>query len=151
MPNGFRPPSERASSDLGKNISAAMDYHPKAIIINVPSEDVAFGYSIAEQLNNYDALFAFAQEQRVPLWIASPQPRNFPSLGMRRQLSAVRDSLLHRYTGAHVIDFWTGIADSSGGIRPEYDSGDGIHLNNAGQGVLCQRVISTRVHAVLPK
>lgn len=153
MPNEFHPPSARAPSDLGKNISTAMEYNPRAIIINVSSDDVAYGYSIAEQITNYDALFAFAEKHGVPLWITTPQPRNFSSIELRRQLSSVRDALLNRYSGTRnpVIDFWSGIADSTGGIRSEYDSGDGVHVNNAGHGILSGRVESAKVAEVFAR
>jgi lysophospholipase L1-like esterase len=151
MPNEFRPPSGRAASDLSKNMSTAMDYHPKAIIINLPSNDVAYGYSIAEQVANFDTLLAYTNQHRIPLWISTTQPRNFPGSARREQLIAMRDSLLHRYPrfGAHIIDFWTEIADSSGRISSKYDSGDGIHLNNAGHRILFERVVSSGVRESL--
>jgi lysophospholipase L1-like esterase len=130
-----------------------MDYHPKAIVINLPSNDVAYGYSIAEQVANFDTLLAYAKRRHVPLWISTTQPRNFPSSAMREKLIAMRDSLFYRYPrfGAHVIDFWTEIAGSDGRIKPQYDSGDGIHLNNAGHRILFERVVAAGVREALSK
>ena len=144
MPDAHVPPLRRASGDLGKNISAALEFHPCAIILSVTSEDVACGYSIGEQMANYDTLFAFAAVHGVPLWITTMQPRRFPAPALRRELAAARDSLVARFDSTgRLIDFWSGFADMAGGLLAGFDSGDGVHPNNAGHTLMFRRVAAS--------
>lgn len=152
MPTGSIPPAGRPWPDTTKNITAALKNQVDALIINLPSNDVALGYTVEEQLRNFDTLAAVAAQAGVPLFVSTTQPRNFSPALVQKQM-AVRDSLLARF-GANVIDFWTGIADSNGLIHPAYNSGDGVHLNNAGHKLLFQRVadmlIPNRITDSLP-
>lgn len=152
MPDGHTPPPGRASPDLGNNICTAMEFHPLAIILSVTSEDVACGYSIHEQMANYDTLSAFAAARGVPLWIATTQPRRFAASAMRRELAAARDSLVARFgaTG-RLIDFWSDFADADGGLRPEFDSGDGFHPNDAGHGLMFRRVVAAGLEKAIAR
>jgi hypothetical protein len=60
----------------------------------------------------------------------------------------VRDSLRNRY-GAKMIDLWPDLAQSDGRIKPEYDSGDGVHVNNTGHRLIYNRVVGSGVWAML--
>lgn len=152
MPTGSIPPAGRPWPDTTKNITAALQAQPDALIINLPSNDVALGYSLEEQLRNFDTLAAVAAQAGVPLFVTTTQPRNFSAAQVQKQM-AVKDSLLARF-GTYAIDFWTGIADSNGLINPAFNSGDGVHLNNAGHQLLFQRVadmlIPNRITDSLP-
>jgi len=144
MPDGFTPPAGRPTPDRERNITKALSLKPAAIIINLPSNDVASGYSLREQLANYDSVLARARAQGVPVWITTTQPRNL-SLAQRQNLMAMRDSTLARWR-EKAIDFWNGLANPDGTINPIYDSGDGIHLNDAAHGILFNRVVAAQVH-----
>lgn len=148
MPGGYVPPPNR--SDLANphhNITAALALKPEKIIINLPSNDAANGFSIEEQIANFDTLVMQARRRGVPLWITTTQPRNFENPEQRQNLMVMRDSILVRYPrqGVVVIDFWNGIADGEGRILPQYDCGDHIHLNNAAHRIFFQRVV-TAIH-----
>ncbi len=150
MPDGYLPPAGRPAPDTSHNISKAISYNPSAIIINLPSNDVANGFSIQEQLANYDTILAKASEANIPVWITTTQPRNFSEEKRNLQVE-MRDSTFSRF-GDHAIDFWNGIADSNNGIKPEYNSGDGVHLNNAGHRILYERVVAKQIYeqTILP-
>ena len=79
-----------------------------------------------------------AAAQSVPAWIATTQPRNLTIAG-RTNLMEMRDSTFTRFDD-FAVDFWTTLALSDGTIDPLYDSGDGIHLNDAGHRILLGRV-----------
>ncbi len=143
MPTGFSPPPGRPSPQTGGNITRALTFEPDAIIINLPSNDVANGYSIAEQLANYDSILAAANAENVPVWISTTQPRNFSSSGRQKQVE-MRDSTFARF-GEKAIDFWTDIAGSDNRINPIYNSGDGVHLNDAGHRILFERVVEKHI------
>lgn len=149
MPDGFVPPSGRPTPRTSNNISYALEYNPVAIIINLPSNDAASGYPVSEQIANYDTLIRFASQRNIRLWITTTQPRNFSSQSQLDALMAMRDSTWSRY-GSMAIDFWTEIALSTGYINPLYNSGDGIHLNNAGHRIIYERAAAKVIPAVLP-
>ncbi len=138
MPSGFVPPKSRPAPDTSRNISKALAFKPDAIIVNLPSNDAAAGYDLEEQLQNFDTIVQCARAAGVPIWICSTQPRNFSADKVLVQLIA-RDTILTRYAN-QAINFWEGLAMPNGLIAPEFNSGDGIHLNNAGHRLLFDRV-----------
>jgi lysophospholipase L1-like esterase len=107
-------------------------------VVNLMSNDGAADFSVDDQLANYAVLAARAAAAGVPLFFTTTAPRDLDGAGRRGQ-AAVRDSLLARYPG-RVIDVWTGIADADGRLDPRWDSGDGLHLNDAAHGLLFRRV-----------
>lgn len=138
LPTNQQTPANRPKPDPQRNITRALALEPDAIIINLPSNDAASGYSIAEQLTNYDSVVAVAQRNNVPVWITTTQPRNLSEAG-RKNLMAMRDSTLARF-GQYAIDFWNELAQENGMIKPQYDCGDGVHLNDAAHEILFNRV-----------
>jgi lysophospholipase L1-like esterase len=138
LPDNFVPPTERPFPDPKRNITKALSYNPTAIIINLPSNDASLDYSIKEQLQNYDMVLFLTKPKNIPVWVATTQPRNL-SLSGRLNLMEMRDSTFTRFENP--IDFWTGLAEKSGNIKAEYNSGDGVHLNDAAHKILFERVV----------
>ena len=137
---GCRPAPGRPAPDTAHNITKALAFKPTAIIVSLPSNDVAGGYSVAEVTNNFRALAAATGN--VPLWIATPQPKNF-ELAKRRQLLDIKRFLETTYPG-RTIDFWTVLANPDGTIKPAFDT-DGTHLNDAGHEQLFNQVVKAGV------
>lgn len=138
MPDGFVPPPGRPNPAQDLNITKALNVGADAIIINLPSNDQVNGYSIQETIANYDTLMAIAAASKVQIWLSTTQPRN-TSQAIRDVLMEMRDSTYALY-GDYAVDFWTDIANPDGTVNPIYDSGDGVHLNDAAHGVLFSRV-----------
>ena len=130
--------------DLNRNVTEALSYDPLAIIVNMPSNDAAQGFSVEAQLDNYEAIEGAASEAGVMTYIATTQPRNFDNASQIQIQRDVRDSILAIY-GDRAIDFWTGLADDNGFIIDSLDSGDGTHLNDGGHRILYQRVADLRL------
>ena len=149
MPDGFVPPANRPAPNSDKNITKAISLSPDGIIVNLPSNDVSSGYSVEEQLANFDTIVQHAENAGIPIWICTTQPKNYPGNAdnILKQLD-VRDSILVKYA-PFTLDFWTGLADSTNQIDPQYDSGDGTHLNDAGHALLSDRVEEAYLPAVL--
>ena len=145
MPSDFLPPANRPNPDVERNITKAISLAPDAVIINLPSNDVSAGFSVAEQLSNFDTIFQEAQNANIPLWICTTQPKNYGGnqILIQRQLD-VRDSILLKFA-PNTLDFWTGLADSTNQIDSFYDSGDGTHLNDAGHALLFNRVQNAEI------
>lgn len=144
MPTGYVPPPNRPLPKPNNNISAALAYRPDAIVVNLPSNDVAYGYSVEEQLANYDTLATRAGTRGTPVWIGTSQPRNIADPVVRDRLRIVKDSILARY-GTRAIDLWNGLAAGDGTILPQFNAGDGIHLNNAGHRLVYERVVAANI------
>lgn len=149
MPTGYIPPSNRPSPDIAKNITAGLALNPDAIIVNLPSNDVSQGFNVAEQLSNFDTIVDHATQAGVPIWICTTQPKNYGGnqVNIQKQLD-VRDSIWVRYS-PRVLDFWSGLADSTNQIDAFYDSGDGTHLNNSGHYLLYTRAVDGGLPAAL--
>jgi lysophospholipase L1-like esterase len=139
MPHELIPDGRRPRPDPCRSITTALHLDPDAIIINLPSNDAAYGYSVEEQLANYDSLLAAADRRSTPMWITTTQPRNLTVEG-RANLMAMRDSTHARF-GDRAIDFWSGLSMEDGSIDPDFDSGDGVHLNDRAHRILFQRVV----------
>ncbi|XOV66484.1 MAG: GDSL-type esterase/lipase family protein [Fluviicola sp.] len=144
MPTGFVPPAGRPVPDDTKNITAALAENPDAIIINMPSNDVALGFSYAEQMFNLDTIVSIAVQNNVPIWVCTTQPRNFGNQAQLDLQWEVKDSI-YAYFNPYTIDFWTTIATPGYTIDTLYDSGDGVHLNDSGHAILADRVIQTSI------
>ena len=133
--------------DPDRNVTAALTYDPFAIIVNLPSNDAAEGYTVDEQLANFATIVGTATEEGVRVYVSTTQPRNFTEAEKLQLQTEVRDSILSIY-GDRAIDFWSGVADSSGFIIDSLDSGDGIHLNDGGHRILFERVRELQIDTV---
>ncbi len=139
QPTGYTPPPNRPAPVLGKNITAALALKPSAIIVNMPSNDQASNYSLAEQLANYDRIANLTMSAHVPLWVSTTQPRDFDKLAQLNDLMQARDAISKKFA-PHALDFWTPFAAPNGWIRGNYNSGDGTHLNDAAHAILANIV-----------
>lgn len=139
MPTGFIPPIGRPTPKQYNNISYGLSFSPKMFLVNLPSNDAANFYTITEQTRNYDTLISVASRNGVDMYISSPQPRNFTNATQTSLLIGMVDTCFTRYS-KFAVDFWNGLAQSNGYIKPEYNSGDGVHLNNAGHQKLFERM-----------
>jgi lysophospholipase L1-like esterase len=143
MPRDYVPPEGRPKPDPGRCIAMALLLDPSAIIINLPSNDAAYGYSVVEQLANYDSILTAADLESVPIWITTTQPRNL-SIEKRQNLMDMRDSTWSRF-GSKAVDFWTSLAQEDGRIDSAFDCGDGVHVNDLGHNILFERVVAAAV------
>lgn len=130
--------------DTARNITKALSLNPEAVIINLPSNDAANLFAVADQLHNFRLMQQAAAAQGVQVWVCTTQPRNFTDPNQIAMQLAARDSIT-AYFGSHSIDFWSPVADASGYIDAQYNSGDGVHLNDAGHRLLEQQVLAKSI------
>lgn len=130
-----------------RNLTAALALNPSAIIVNMPSNDAANNISTEEQLFNFDLIQSVAACEGVETWICTTQPRNNFNAAQVQIQKEVRDSVLSKY-GTYALDFWTGFATANDSIVSIYDSGDGVHLNDAAHRVLYERVFNKNIHQI---
>jgi len=142
MPSDYVAPAGRPAAKVNNNITMALTYQPSAIIINMPSNDATNSYTVAEQMANFRLLNNLAAANGVPVWATTTQPRNFADDARRENLMIVRDSIL-AYFGTRAMNVFTELAEANGTIKPIYNSGDGIHLNNAGHRHIFEQVVAS--------
>ncbi|SFT87621.1 Lysophospholipase L1 [Lishizhenia tianjinensis] len=148
IPTGTPIPSGvNQTIDVNRNITAALALHPSAVIVNLPSNDAANNYGVDMQMYNFDLMHQASVQQGVSLYVCTTQPRNFSDPAKIQIQLDTRDSILEVY-GNYALDFWTATADVNHYILPQYNSGDGVHLNDAGHKVLYDIVMNAEVDEV---
>ena len=149
LPTGTEiPDGINQSVDTSRNITQALSLNPQGLIINLPSNDAANFYSVEDQLSNYDRILAELQALNIPHWICSPQPRNFSNSEQVIIQTELRDSTFQRF-GDFAIDFWREFSSATGLLLSFWDSGDGVHLNDAAHRVLLERVLEADIPGFL--
>lgn len=131
------------SGDKNRNITKALSFKPYAVIVNMPSNDIAKGGTVESQMKNFAAIAELARQQKVVLWVTTSQPRNLDEAG-RKKLIELKDQIVNTY-GKQAIDFWTDIANANGTINSMYNAGDGIHINSDGHRIFFTRVVAKKV------
>ena len=130
--------TDRPPPDTLRNIDAALARDPAAIILNLPSNDAAYGYTTEDQVGNFEAIAAAADAAGVPIWFTTTQPRELDADAVASQVE-VRDWILERF-GDRAVDFWTGFADDADGQAERWDSGDNVHYNDEAHRIFFERV-----------
>ena len=148
LPTGTPTPAGMPTVDTAHNVSAALRLHPDAVLVNMPSNDRAYGISVAQQLANFEAVRRAAAERGVAVWFTTGQPRNLPDAAKRADQRVLGDSLRARY-GGRVVDFWTGLATADDRIDPRWDAGDGVHLGDSAHALLAARALAAGIPAAL--
>ncbi len=132
------------SIDLDRNITKALSFNPNAIILNLPSNDVARGIPTVNIHQNFMNIVGAATAQNVPVWVTTTQARNglSPAEGI---LQAQLRDWINLTFGNKSVDFWTDIANPDNTINTFYSAGDGVHLNNEGHHVLFTRMVEEKI------
>lgn len=134
--------ASRPLPDPAANIDQALSRSPALIVLSYPTNDTAIGYSIQETVTNLVSIRRQALAGSVAVVVVSTQPRNL-SAAQLSQLPLI-DEQLSAAAGACFVDVRTGLAGANGQFAPQYDSGDGVHPNDAGH-----RLIATRIQAAI--
>ncbi len=132
------------SVDTMRNITKALSLNPDAIIVNLPSNDVARGIPTNTIHQNFENITMLADNQNVPIWVSTSQPRDGLSPAENILQMNLRDWINTRY-GNKAVDFWSSVANADGTINSFYSAGDGVHLNNYGHHLLFTRIIQEKI------
>jgi lysophospholipase L1-like esterase len=132
------PVAGRPQPDPTANIDQALARKPVLLIVSYPTNDTALGYSADETVNNLLAIRAQALAAGVPVLLLSTQPRNLNEA----QLVQLRmiDTRLAASVGACFVEVRAALAGADGRLAAGFDSGDGVHPNEAGHAVLAEQV-----------
>jgi lysophospholipase L1-like esterase len=138
MPSSYVPPSGRPLPDGSINIDAATAFSPKLILVAYPTNDTANGYSVSETVTNLLTIRSYAQAKGVSVVVEGTQPRDLPDA--QRALLPQIDEQLAAAIGPCFVNVRSLLASADGRINPIYDSGDGVHPNDAGHQVIFAQV-----------
>jgi len=111
------------------NITKAISLDPSCVIISLPSNDIERNYSIREQINNF---LIIMKTTNVPIYVTTTQPRN-TDYDKRIKLKLLANYIKNNLSG---IDFYNELTNNNGSLGIEYDSGDGVHLNDSSNQIL---------------
>lgn len=128
----------RPSPNPAVNIDQALARKPVALIVAYPTNDTALGYSTQETVSNILSIRAKALAAGVPVVITSTQPRNMNN-EMLARLKEIDQQLLANVQGCFV-DVGTALAGQDGRLSGQFDSGDGVHPNEAGHRQIAAKV-----------
>jgi len=120
----------RPSADPKANVDQALARQPVLLIVSYPTNDIAKGYSVGEAVNNILEIRANALAAGIPVVIMSTQPRDLPEAKLAQL--AVIDQRLDAAIGQCFVGVRQVLASPSGKLDVIFDSGDGVHLNDAG-------------------
>ena len=140
LPASSLPVPGKPSPDPSSNVDAALQRLPALLLLSYPTNDTANDYSVDETVNNLLAIRAAANSRGTSVIIVSTQPRNMTPLQLARlpQIDArVSAAVLPCF-----VPVREALAGPDGKLSPLYDSGDGIHPNDAGHAVIHARVIN---------
>jgi lysophospholipase L1-like esterase len=113
-------------------------HQPGMAILMIGGKDLQFGYPTAQWQNGYSNLVAQLRANGAQVRHALNTPRSVVNL------LPIRDFILTNYPASEVIDTWTPFVTNSWKLKPVYDSGDGIHPNDAGH-LLLGQIIRTNL------
>ncbi|MGB8190624.1 MAG: SGNH/GDSL hydrolase family protein [Chitinophagaceae bacterium] len=150
MPSSFIGPWPNLQPDPNNNITKALSFNPDVVLVNYPTN----GFDtlrVDSVMRCFRTIRDSANALGKVCFITTTQPRHgfpFNTMAARIKLKELRDSILLQF-GYFSIDFWDGLADPvTYEILPAYNSGDNIHLNDAGHDILFQRVRNKNMFAV---
>lgn len=149
MPTGFVSPIPgRPAPDPNSNVTRALSFSPDVIIINLPTNDIANGYTKKECMDNFRLMYQAITAANVPCYITTSQPRSL-STALKDSLKTLADSVKNNFA-LHSIDFWTDLVTTDGlnNIKPEVSVGDGIHINDLGHNYVFIRTRDRNIFAL---
>jgi len=140
MPSSFIPPSGGNPAPLppdpNHNVTKILQLGSNVVIIGYPSNDIAFGYTLAQYLANLRTIYDSVVAAGKVCYVTTTQPRDDIATSLRQLALQGRDSILNEFP-QQALNFWDPVADPSTlGILTQYSYGDGIHLNNAGHAAI---------------
>ncbi|MBN8673126.1 MAG: T9SS type A sorting domain-containing protein [Chitinophagales bacterium] len=149
MPTGFVSPIPgRPAPDPNSNVTRALSFSPDVIIINLPTNDIANGYTKKECMDNFRLMYQAITAANVRCYITTSQPRSLTT-ALRDSLRTLADSVRNNFA-LRSIDFWTDLVTTDGlnNIKPEVSVGDGIHINDLGHNYVFIRTRDRNIFAL---
>jgi lysophospholipase L1-like esterase len=124
-------------------------YNPDVVIASYASNDAAADVPVDSTMLHLRTIYNTVVSAGKICYITTPHPRDYFTHYQDSLQLDVRDSTFAEF-GAFSLDFWHCIVDAdSVSIVPQYNSGDGVHVNNAGHQQLFQVVKNANIMSPL--
>lgn len=175
LPTGSTHPPYAPGPNTDQNVTKALSYNPTFVIISLPTNDIADGYSDSETLANYTKITNALDAAHVPYILTGTQPRDLATdsscgyafdgnyvclstgaltpaeqadLGTFNALLAAQYPLNGTYNTPIVNNFLTLLSVSSTNfeINPAIGYGDGIHYGDAGHRIVYNTFLSFQLY-----
>jgi hypothetical protein len=148
LPTGTTPPAGFDAVQPNNNITAAIAYHPLAIILGPGSNDIAAGRTVPNMVWCLKKIDSAAKAAKVPFFVTTTQPRNITGQNLTN-LAVMRDTI-YKMFGTHAIGSWDPFANKDNTINAFWGAGDGIHLNDSAHYWIYAWVRDTLLHFGIP-
>jgi GDSL-like Lipase/Acylhydrolase family len=103
-----------------------LTHQPGTAILMTGGNDLYYGYPTAQWQNGYSNLVFQLKASGARVKHCLPTPRNSVNL------APLKNFIQANYPAADIIDCWTPLLTNTSSLNPIYDSGDGVHFNDAG-------------------
>lgn len=154
LPTGYPLPSNRTSyaPDPQRNVTYILNdaVKPDIVILSYPSNDVFLSsYNPKETMDNLRLMVQQLSAAGITCYVSSSQPRNDAVDAQRLILKQLVDSININF-GNYAINFWDDLVSTDGQnrLKPEVNSGDGIHPNDLGHRLLFRQVQSKNIFSL---
>jgi lysophospholipase L1-like esterase len=125
--------SYNTTADALSSLPEILAHQPGTAILLIGGNDVFFGVPTAQWQQNYSNLVTQLQASGVKVKHCAV-PRN------TADLTALRTWVSKTFPANDIIDTWDPMAGGVSRLNASYDSGDGVHPNDAGHLVLGQTI-----------
>jgi lysophospholipase L1-like esterase len=130
--------SYNSTSNSVSVLPEILAHQPGTAILMIGGNDLLFGYPTAQWQLQYSNLVAQLQANGVKVKHCLNTPRN------NTDLRPLNNWITNNYPAADIIDTWTPLLQGTYMLNPAFDSGDGLHPNDAGHQLIGQ-IISSRL------
>ncbi len=138
-------PAGMSGSQAGHNIDSAVRANADFIFVSLPSNDPSAGLTPAQTMSNLRVIDTVAANRGIPVFFETTQPRSSYGASDQTALKVLADSIRKAWPSRFVEGF-NDVVNSSAPtdavIRTEYDNGDGVHLNSAGNQFIADRLFA---------
>lgn len=131
------PEGSNRSVDSTMNISAALNRKPSLVVISFPSNDAVVGYTASRSLANFIAMSDALRAEGSAVLVLDTQPRSDRN---RNQVHLELSDKLREYFGPCFVPLYSELAQEEA-LNPDFDLGDGVHLNNAGHNLIFNALV----------
>lgn len=132
---------DRPKADNAHNIDRALALNADVVLLSFPSNDAASLFSAAETAANLLLIRWQLANANIPVVILSAQPRTMSA--DRQRLLVALDAWLKPLLGPCFVELYPLLLGDSGKLASQFDSGDGVHLTDAGHKVVFDALKST--------
>jgi len=134
--------NDSSSYNVTSNVLMVMPeilaHKPGTAILMIGGNDLFLNVPTTQWKSQYSNIVSQLQDDGVLIKHCLPTPRNNVDLRL------LKDWILTNYPGTNLIDLWTPLLNGASGLKPAYDTGDGVHPNVAGH-LLMGSIIRTNL------